>query len=71
MTQTHADLWATSSDSAEPEHVYAARWELVRLIREAGEQRTIAPEEMATWRPRPDHAIGLSELCAEAIGRSG
>ena len=64
--QTHAELWASSADAAEPEAVYAERWKLVRLIREAAEHRAITPDEVATWRPRPDHYINLQELLCTA-----
>jgi hypothetical protein len=67
--QTHADLWTTSAEH-EPEQVYTERWELVRLIREAGEHRSISQEEVATWRPRPNHTITLRELCDESLGAS-
>ena len=59
---TMAELWATSQESRVSEEEYFDRWEIVRLIREAGERRVIPREEVATWRPRPDHVITLEEL---------
>jgi hypothetical protein len=63
---TMAELWATSQESRVSEEEYYDRWELVRLIREAGEGRTISREEVATWRPRPDHVITLEEIVHES-----
>jgi hypothetical protein len=57
-----AELWATSQESRVSEEEYYLRWEMERLIREAGEGRSISREEVATWRPRPDHVITLEEI---------
>jgi hypothetical protein len=59
--RTHADLWATSADHAESEDVYWDRWEIPRLILEAGGE-PITREKVATWRPRPDHKITLRDV---------
>lgn len=57
-----AELWATSQEGRISEEEYYLRWEIVRLLRESGEGRSISREEVATWRPRPDHVITLEEI---------
>jgi hypothetical protein len=59
-----AELWASSEESRVSEEEYYCRWEVVRSILEAGEGRTITREEVATWRPRPDHVITFEECIA-------
>jgi hypothetical protein len=61
-----AELWASSSEDCVSEEEYYARWAVVRSIGEAVEKRTISREEVATWRPRPDHVITLPELIEES-----
>jgi hypothetical protein len=62
LEPTMAELWATSQESSVSEEEYYRRWEMVRLLREAAERRSISREEVATWLPRPPHVITLEEL---------